>query len=213
MIVLAVASSGIASLLLPGGRTAHSRFVIPLELMENRTCGIKQNTYLAELMQQDIKAWKKETKYLEELRSCWDDTLGKFSQSYQKAKGQSQKKEEEDEESWIEIPEEFIIKSTKSPINEIMKQMFPDFAIRKSEDEYRKERAILTPRNDDVDAINAYMFKMLPDASVTYNSADKVCKASTDTLDQQHLYPIVFLNSLNFLGMPPHALSLKRNYP
>ncbi|GKA34349.1 helicase [Tanacetum coccineum] len=42
----------IASLLLPGGRTAHCRFVIPLELMENSTYGIKQNTHLAELMQQ-----------------------------------------------------------------------------------------------------------------------------------------------------------------
>ncbi|GJR41658.1 ATP-dependent DNA helicase PIF1-like protein [Tanacetum coccineum] len=52
MIVLAVASSGIASLLLPGGRMTHSRFVIPLELMENNTCRIKQNTHLAELMQQ-----------------------------------------------------------------------------------------------------------------------------------------------------------------
>ncbi|XP_071727493.1 uncharacterized protein [Rutidosis leptorrhynchoides] len=52
MIVLAVASSGIASFLLPGGRTAHSRFVIPLELMKNSTCGIKQNTYLAALMQE-----------------------------------------------------------------------------------------------------------------------------------------------------------------
>ncbi|GJY18084.1 ATP-dependent DNA helicase PIF1-like protein [Tanacetum coccineum] len=52
MIVLAVASSGIASLLLPGGRTAHSRFVIPLELVENSTCGIKQNTHLAELLQE-----------------------------------------------------------------------------------------------------------------------------------------------------------------
>ncbi|XP_071709130.1 uncharacterized protein [Rutidosis leptorrhynchoides] len=50
MIALAVASSGIASLLLPGGRTAHSRFVIPLELMENSTCGIKQKTHLAALM-------------------------------------------------------------------------------------------------------------------------------------------------------------------
>ncbi|GKB66045.1 retrovirus-related pol polyprotein from transposon TNT 1-94 [Tanacetum coccineum] len=43
---------GIASLLLPAGRNAHSRFVIPLELMENNTCGIKQNTQLAELMQE-----------------------------------------------------------------------------------------------------------------------------------------------------------------
>ncbi|GJV25872.1 ATP-dependent DNA helicase PIF1-like protein [Tanacetum coccineum] len=51
-IVLSVASSGIASLLLPAGRTAHSRFVIPLELLENSTCGIKQNTHLVELMQE-----------------------------------------------------------------------------------------------------------------------------------------------------------------
>ncbi|GJU47770.1 helicase [Tanacetum coccineum] len=41
IIVLAVASSGIALLLLPGGRTAPSRFVIPLELVENSTRGIK----------------------------------------------------------------------------------------------------------------------------------------------------------------------------
>nr|GEZ13478.1 ATP-dependent DNA helicase PIF1-like [Tanacetum cinerariifolium] len=33
-------------------RTAHSRFVILLELMENSTCNIKQNTQLAELMQE-----------------------------------------------------------------------------------------------------------------------------------------------------------------
>nr|GEV44206.1 ATP-dependent DNA helicase PIF1-like [Tanacetum cinerariifolium] len=51
-IILAIASSGIASLLLSGGRTAHSRFVIPLELLENSTYGIKQNIHLAKLMQQ-----------------------------------------------------------------------------------------------------------------------------------------------------------------
>ncbi|GKD23723.1 ATP-dependent DNA helicase PIF1-like protein, partial [Tanacetum coccineum] len=33
-------------------RTAHNRFVIPLELMENSTCRIKPNTQLAELMQE-----------------------------------------------------------------------------------------------------------------------------------------------------------------
>nr|GEV01626.1 uncharacterized protein [Tanacetum cinerariifolium] len=56
LIVLAVASSGIASLLLQVGRTAHSRFVIPLKLMENSTCGIKQNTQLAKLMQKEYPA-------------------------------------------------------------------------------------------------------------------------------------------------------------
>jgi len=49
-IVLAVASSGIASLLIPGGRTAHSRFGIPLQVHETSSCGIKPNTPLAALI-------------------------------------------------------------------------------------------------------------------------------------------------------------------
>ncbi|XP_056685501.1 uncharacterized protein [Spinacia oleracea] len=49
-IVLAVASSGIAALLLPSGRTAHSRFKIPLVLSENSCCNIDQGSDLAELI-------------------------------------------------------------------------------------------------------------------------------------------------------------------
>ncbi|XP_057763551.1 uncharacterized protein LOC130984017 [Arachis stenosperma] len=49
-IVLTVASSGIASLLLPGGRTAHSRFAIPLTPDECATCNIKQGSPLAGLI-------------------------------------------------------------------------------------------------------------------------------------------------------------------
>lgn len=50
-IALAVASSGIASLLLPGGRTSHSRFKIPLDISQNSMCSIKKNTNLAEFIQ------------------------------------------------------------------------------------------------------------------------------------------------------------------
>ncbi|CAF1060263.1 unnamed protein product [Brachionus calyciflorus] len=49
-IALAVASSGIAALLLPGGRTAHSRFKIPINLFSNSTCNIKLNSPEAELI-------------------------------------------------------------------------------------------------------------------------------------------------------------------
>jgi hypothetical protein len=42
-IVLAVASSGIASLLLPSGRTAHTKFKIPLDLTDESVCSIKKN--------------------------------------------------------------------------------------------------------------------------------------------------------------------------
>ncbi|KAL7111555.1 hypothetical protein ACP275_05G096100 [Erythranthe tilingii] len=49
-IVINVASSGIASLLLPGGRTAHSRFGLPIIVHESSTCNIKQQSSQAELL-------------------------------------------------------------------------------------------------------------------------------------------------------------------
>jgi len=49
-IVIAVASCGIAALLLQGGRTAHSRFKIPINITDESTCEIKQGTHLAELL-------------------------------------------------------------------------------------------------------------------------------------------------------------------
>ena len=49
-IVLCVASSGIAALLLPGGQTSHSRFKIPLTCTEASTCDITQTSQLADLI-------------------------------------------------------------------------------------------------------------------------------------------------------------------
>ncbi|XP_076898135.1 uncharacterized protein LOC143551628 [Bidens hawaiensis] len=59
-IVLNVASSGIASLMLSEGRTAHSRFHIPINLNEDSTCSIKPGSDDAHLL--------KETKLI-----IWDE--------------------------------------------------------------------------------------------------------------------------------------------
>jgi hypothetical protein len=48
--VLAIASSGIASLLLLGSRIAHSRFQIPIDLHNESTCNITQQMKVAELV-------------------------------------------------------------------------------------------------------------------------------------------------------------------
>ncbi|GJS12920.1 DNA helicase [Tanacetum coccineum] len=61
-IVLFVESSGIASLLLPSGHTAHSRFRLPLELNDSSVCSVKKNTQLAALL--------KETNLI-----LWDESL------------------------------------------------------------------------------------------------------------------------------------------
>jgi PIF1-like helicase len=51
-IVLCVASSGIAALLLPGGTTAHSRFKIPLKISATSTCSIAATSQTAALLRQ-----------------------------------------------------------------------------------------------------------------------------------------------------------------
>ncbi|XP_073138923.1 uncharacterized protein [Henckelia pumila] len=50
MIALATTTSGVAASILPGGRTAHSRFKIPIELHEKSFCTISKQTGLAELL-------------------------------------------------------------------------------------------------------------------------------------------------------------------
>ncbi|XP_074363652.1 uncharacterized protein LOC141704304 [Apium graveolens] len=51
LIVLPVATSRLASLLLPNGRTTHSRFRIPLDITAESTCEIKHGTQLDKLLQ------------------------------------------------------------------------------------------------------------------------------------------------------------------
>ncbi len=56
--MLIVTSSGIASLLLPGGRTAHSRFKIPIDLHDESACNITQHMKVAELVHKvDLIIW------------------------------------------------------------------------------------------------------------------------------------------------------------
>nr|GEX57995.1 hypothetical protein CTI12_AA123990 [Tanacetum cinerariifolium] len=170
-IILAVASSGIASLLLPGGRTAHSSALDTRKQMFNQ----------------------------------WVLAVGD-------GKVPARIKDREDEPTWIEIPETILIPSSDSPIQQIVKETYPNFIQRQKDDAYLRERAILTPINDDADAINAYMFDKLAGQAITYHSADEICKGSTEALDQHNLYPTEFLNTLNFQGMPPR-FNIKKGTP
>ncbi|GJV97841.1 DNA helicase [Tanacetum coccineum] len=79
-IVLTVASSGIASLLLPSGRTAHSRFKIPLNLNDESICNVKKNSQLADLLREtDLIIWDEapmnDRRSFEALDRCLKDVL------------------------------------------------------------------------------------------------------------------------------------------
>ncbi|XP_015970872.1 uncharacterized protein LOC107494328 [Arachis duranensis] len=85
-IVLNVVSSGIATLLLPNERTAHSRFKIPLAINEDSLCSIKQESPLARLISKaKLITWDEAPMiskyYYETLDKCLRDIL-RCSDSY-----------------------------------------------------------------------------------------------------------------------------------
>ncbi|KAK9052994.1 hypothetical protein SSX86_029624 [Deinandra increscens subsp. villosa] len=87
LIVLAVASSGIASLLLPSGRTAHSRFRIPIDIKPESLCNMKKHTQLSELLKEtSLIVWDEATmtdkKCFESLDRTLKDILENPSQLF-----------------------------------------------------------------------------------------------------------------------------------
>jgi len=81
-IVIIVASNGIASLLLPGGKTAHSRFKVLVPIFEDSTCNIHQGTQLAELLNQTSLIIWDEAPMAHKL--CFEATWSKFKRHYHK---------------------------------------------------------------------------------------------------------------------------------
>ncbi|XP_074291256.1 uncharacterized protein LOC141618031 [Silene latifolia] len=296
-IVLNVTSSGIAALLLPGGKTTHSRLAIPIELFDDSTCNIGKKSQLAELLREtsliiwdeapmdhrfafeavdrtmrDIIAFKDKgarsklfggktvllggdfrqvlpiiTKGRRQdvvqasiSRSyIWDEctvyTLKK-SMRVSETNSDPDKRERnrafndwllamgdgtleakagenDTEETWIEIPEQYIGSKGALNIEVVVNQMYPDFAINHKNEDYLRKRAILTPLNEIADLINTHMAKLVPCEEVLYRSCNEVCTALTESEDQFTSYPTEYLNSLNLQGLPHHELRLKAGMP
>ena len=77
--------------------------------------------------------------------------------------------------------------------------------LREKNAEYYSDKAILCPKNIDVDQLNEQILKTLPGEENVYLSADKIPEG-----DAEGLYVTTeFLNSINLSGLPPHLLTVK----
>ncbi|XP_074277651.1 uncharacterized protein LOC141601281 [Silene latifolia] len=116
-------------------------------------------------------------------------------------------------ETWIEIPEQYIGSKAALNIEVVVNQMYLDFASSYKNEDYLRERAILTPLFETSDMINSHMAKLVPGEEVLYRSCDEVCTPSTESEDQFTSYPTEYLNRLNLQGFPHHELRLKVGMP
>jgi hypothetical protein len=118
-----------------------------------------------------------------------------------------------DGNSIIEIPKDLLVPGELDPIKDIVEATYPNLLESYMDGSYLQERAILAPTNDIVQELNEYIIDLIDSPEATYLSADSICKASSNIEHQDALYPVEFLNSLKFAGIPNHELKLKIGLP
>jgi len=119
----------------------------------------------------------------------------------------------------IKIPERFLLPSNDP--QGLLKRVYGDSprtlpvsgscssdeyrTLREENIKYYSDKAILCPKNVDVDKLNEEILKTLPGEGQVYLSADAVLIG-----DEQGLYVTTeFLNGINLSGLPPHQLTVK----
>nr|VDD46531.1 unnamed protein product [Brassica oleracea] len=235
-IVLPVASSVIVALLLPNGRTAHSRFNIPLKLSEDKLCNIKPGTMLAELIEKtDLIIWDEAPMTHKHAFEALDKThilpvipqgnradtvLASISHSYLwgschkfslKINMRVNQEEKEFSDWLLQVGEGHPHLESGYECDNHHEQMI---AVDKSliRTSYT-DKVILTPRNETIDEINAYTISQTDEVSRDYFSSESFEISDTRSKHNETLYSIEYLNSLEFSGLPSHKLTLKVGAP
>ncbi|XP_026378687.1 uncharacterized protein LOC113273137 [Papaver somniferum] len=120
---------------------------------------------------------------------------------------------EDDEPTWIKIPDDLLIESGENPIETIVQAIYPGMLDKIEDQDYLRKRCILTPKNDTVDQINDYVVSMLPGKEHVFLSSDSISPQSYDFENAELLYNQEYLNSQKLSGVPNHVLRLKLNVP
>ncbi|KAK2444078.1 ATP-dependent DNA helicase pif1 [Trifolium repens] len=196
-IVLTVASSGIASLLLPGGRTAHSKFKIPVPTLDNSTCEIEHDDDRDNLR-------LKNTENSDEVKKNSDWLL---------KVGEGKLSEPNDGYADIHIPKELLISDYADPIAAIVHSTYPNLISHYKSSKFLQERAILASTIEVVDQINNYVFNLIPGEAHDYYSCDSMDRSDVNDCDIFETLTPQFLNSLRTSGLPNHKITLKVGTP
>ena len=283
--------------MLPGGRTAHSRFKIPIVIDESSVCEIRRGSFLADLIVQcSLIIWDEapmtHRHCFESLDRSMRDILGKLdSSNFHKLFGgktvllggdfrqvlpvveggsrsetidasitnsyiwkhikilrltvnmrllamadsglpieqvkefndwvlsigdgtaQGTVHSDDGDSELVEIPHDVLIPRLESAIDDIIRSTYPNLATLYSDPAYLRERAIISPKNDTIDEINGRVLSLIPGHEKVYLSSDALVESSKEHGNLDLLYPVEFLNSLQFKGIPPHKLALKIGSP
>ncbi|XP_057478763.1 uncharacterized protein LOC130766080 [Actinidia eriantha] len=204
--VVTIASSGIASLLLVGGRTAHSTFCIPLDILKNSFCGFSKQSLQEELFRETkLIIWDEVPMQQRYCVEMVDRTLKIFVIISIPSEIGSNPQE------IVKLPSTIHICQN---LNELLSTVYPQLDVSGTVNPtFLTESTILCAQNEHVTAINIATLNMFPSETTTYLTADKMSEDDEVDRNITNRYPNEYLNSLNPPGLPSFKIELKVGCP
>ncbi|UYV82863.1 hypothetical protein LAZ67_22001131, partial [Cordylochernes scorpioides] len=230
-IVIPLASTGIAATLLSGGQTVHSRFKLPIPLLENSVAAISANSSEAELIRRSsLIIWDEAPMAHYRALEIVDRLLKDIMHCDLAFGGKVVVLGGDFRQVLLVVPRASRAEIVAACIKQ--SKLWPLFVILRLTQNMRAESCIfhgvdlvqeifgssygditalsqsviLTPKNTDSLEINEKVLDRLPNRSQCFLSVDSV---ECENVEEQNNYPTEFLNSLTPTGMPPHRLNLK----
>ncbi|GKC31644.1 DNA helicase [Tanacetum coccineum] len=168
-------------------RTTHLRFQIPLNLEDESICSIKKNSQLADLLRQTHLI-------------IWDEAPMNDRRCFE-ALDRSLK-------DICNRPN-----SLFGALATLIEFIYDQKTLQRPTPTDLQKKAIVCPKNEDADMINAKILTLVNHHQHVYLSFNEAVPHGNDGGETELLYPPEYLNSLNFAGFPPHRLELKVGAP
>jgi ATP-dependent DNA helicase PIF1 len=119
---------------------------------------------------------------------------------------------------WIKIPSHMRLPAEDCSLKGLIQTIYPDHRCHSGDAMYLMQRNILAPKNTDVNEVNNAILESLSEESHTYLSANSLTPTKEGTsvvarVSMDSLYPVEFLNTLQFSDIANHELELKVGVP
>jgi hypothetical protein len=120
--------------------------------------------------------------------------------------------------NWIKIPSHMRLQAEDYSLRRLIQTIYPDHQCHSRDAMYLMQRNILAPKNIDVDEVNNAILELLSEESHTYLSANSLTPTEEGAsvvarVSMDSLYPVEFLNTLQFSCITNHKLELKVSVP
>ncbi|GJW42999.1 DNA helicase [Tanacetum coccineum] len=108
--------------------------------------------------------------------------------------------------SWISIPP---VSADETGLSQLINFIYDEPTLNTPTAGALQEKAIICPKNNTADIVNAKILLNIQGRSRTYLSRNEAIPASKETSETDLLYPMEYLNTITFPGFPPYELDLK----